>query len=243
LSSMTFRTPDEAVMLANNSAYGLAASVWSENINQSLHLSPKLKVGVVWINCTNQFDASAGFGGYRESGYGREGGHEGMFEYLKLKKGAVGSAQRLKVKQAIKAHKSGQYQLDRTAKLYIGGKQTRPDSGYSMPVVNADGLLAGEIGHGNRKDIRNAVEAANKASGWHSLTPHSRAQILYFIAENLETRSEEFENRIMRLTGLNKKQAAQEVQTSVSRIFTYAALADKHEGLVHQPPMRGLALA
>ncbi|MEE2610473.1 MAG: aldehyde dehydrogenase family protein, partial [Acidobacteriota bacterium] len=89
----------------------------------------------------------------------------------------------------------------------------------------------------------NAVEAANKASGWHSLTPHSRAQILYFIAENLETRSEEFENRIMRLTGLNKKQAAQEVQTSVSRIFTYAALADKHEGLVHQPPMRGLALA
>ena len=80
LSSMTFRTPDEAVMLANNNAYGLAASVWSENINQSLHLAPKLKVGVVWINCTNQFDASAGFGGYRESGYGREGGHEGMFE-------------------------------------------------------------------------------------------------------------------------------------------------------------------
>ena len=243
MSSMTFRTPDEAVMLANNSAYGLAASVWSENINQSLHLAPKLKVGVVWINCTNQFDASAGFGGYRESGYDRGGGHEGMFEYLKLKKGGVGSAQRLKIKQAAKAYKSGHYQIDRTAKLYIGGKQTRPDSGYSLPVVNADGSLAGEIGHGNRKDIRNAVEAANKASGWHSLTPHSRAQILYFIAENLETRSEEFENRIMRLTGLNKKQAAQEVQTSVSRIFTYAALADKHEGLVHQPPMRGLALA
>lgn len=243
LSSMTFRTPDEAVMLANNSAYGLAASVWSENINQSLHLAPKLKVGVVWINCTNQFDASAGFGGYRESGYGREGGHEGMFEYLKLKKGAVNSAQRLKIKQAAKAYKSGYYQIDRTAKLYIGGKQTRPDSGYSLPVVNADGSLAGEIGHGNRKDIRNAVEAANKASGWHSLTPHSRAQILYFIAENLETRSEEFESRIMRLTGLNKKQAAQEVQTSVSRIFTYAALADKHEGLIHHPPMRGLALA
>ena len=141
MSSMTFRTPDEAVMLANNSAYGLAASVWSENINQSLHLAPKLKVGVVWINCTNQFDASAGFGGYRESGYGREGGHEGMFEYLKLKKGGVGSAQRLKVKLAAKADKSGQNQLDRTAKLYIGGKQTRPDSGYSLPVVNADGSL------------------------------------------------------------------------------------------------------
>jgi aldehyde dehydrogenase (NAD+) len=70
-------------MLANNSAYGLAASVWSENINQALHVPPKLKCGVVWINCTNQFDASVGFGGYRESGYGREGGHEGMFAYLK----------------------------------------------------------------------------------------------------------------------------------------------------------------
>ena len=238
---MTFRTPNEAVMLANNSAYGLAASVWSENINQSLHLAPMLKVGVVWINCTNQFYESAGFGGYRESGYGREGGHEGMFEYLKLKKGFVYPAQRLAVKKPVKAERSGQYQIDRTAKLYIGGKQTRPYSWYSLPVVNADGSLAGDIGHGNRKDIRNAVEAANKASGWHSLTPHSRAQILYFIAENLEIRSDEFEKRIMSLTGLNKKQAVQEVQTSVNRIFTYAALADKHEGLVHQPPMRGLA--
>jgi NAD-dependent aldehyde dehydrogenases len=104
LSSMTFRTPEEAVMLANNSAYGLAASVWSENINQSLHLAPKLKVGVVWINCTNQFDASVGFGGYRESGYGREGGYEGMFGYLKLKKGAYGSVQRIKVKKIAKTY-------------------------------------------------------------------------------------------------------------------------------------------
>ena len=243
LSSMTFRTPDEALMLANNSTYGLAASVWSENINQSLHLAPKIKVGVVWINCTNQFDASAGFGGYRESGYGREGGHEGMFEYLNLKKKIDVYVKRLKVKQASIYAKSDQNKLDRTAKLYIGGKQTRPDSGYSLPVLSSDGALAGEIGHGNRKDIRNAVESANKACKWHSLNPHARAQILYFIAENLEIRSKEFENRIVSLTGLNKKQAALEVKTSLSRIFTYAALADKHEGLIHQPPIRGLSLA
>tara|TARA_B100000945_G_scaffold147756_1_gene118348 strand:- start:720 stop:3098 length:2379 start_codon:yes stop_codon:yes gene_type:complete len=243
LSSMTFRTPDEALMLANNSTYGLAASVWSENINQSLHLAPKIKVGVVWINCTNQFDASAGFGGYRESGYGREGGHEGMFEYLNLKKKMDVYVKRLKVKQASIYAKSDQNKLDRTAKLYIGGKQTRPDSGYSLPVLSSDGALAGEIGHGNRKDIRNAVESANKACKWHSLNPHARAQILYFIAENLEIRSKEFENRIVSLTGLNKKQAALEVKTSLSRIFTYAALADKHEGLIHQPPIRGLSLA
>jgi len=159
---MTFRTPDEAVMLANNSAYGLAASVWSENINQALHVAPKLKAGVVWINCTNQFDASVGFGGYRESGYGREGGREGMFEYLKPKESGISKKQiRISVAK-VKASATTALSLDRTAKLYIGGKQARPDSGYSLNVVNADGSLAGEIGDGNRKDIRNAVEAPTK---------------------------------------------------------------------------------
>ena len=79
LSSTTFRTPEEAISLANNSRYGLSASIWSENINLALDIAPKLKVGVVWINSTNVFDAAVGFGGYRESGYGREGGKEGMY--------------------------------------------------------------------------------------------------------------------------------------------------------------------
>jgi len=83
LVSMTFRTPDEAVMLANHSRYGLAASVWSETIGLALDIAPKLKAGVVWINATNLFDASVGFGGYRESGFGREGGKEGAYAYLK----------------------------------------------------------------------------------------------------------------------------------------------------------------
>ncbi len=82
LAAMTFRTPSEAVELANNTAYGLAACVWSENLNVSLHVAAQLKAGVVWVNCTNLFDASCGFGGYRESGYGREGGKEGLLEYL-----------------------------------------------------------------------------------------------------------------------------------------------------------------
>ncbi|MDE3151344.1 MAG: aldehyde dehydrogenase family protein, partial [Gemmatimonadota bacterium] len=83
LVEMTFRTPAESVALANNTPYGLAASVWTENINLALDIAPKIKAGVVWINSTNLFDASAGFGGYRESGFGREGGREGMWEYLK----------------------------------------------------------------------------------------------------------------------------------------------------------------
>jgi len=82
LAAMTFRTPREAVEFANNTAYGLAASVWSESINVALHVAAQLKAGVVWVNSTNLFDASCGFGGYRESGYGREGGREGLFEYL-----------------------------------------------------------------------------------------------------------------------------------------------------------------
>src|SRR5580704_14325633 len=82
LVAMTFRTPAEAAELANNTVYGLAASVWSENINVALDLASQVKAGVVWVNSTNQFDAACGFGGYRESGYGREGGREGMLEYL-----------------------------------------------------------------------------------------------------------------------------------------------------------------
>src|SRR4029079_4709642 len=82
LVAMTFRTPSEAVELANNTVYGLAASVWTENVNLAHEIAARVKAGTIWINCTNQFDAASGFGGYRESGYGREGGREGLFEYL-----------------------------------------------------------------------------------------------------------------------------------------------------------------
>ena len=82
LAAMTFRTPSEAVELANNTSYGLAACVWSESINVALHVAAQIKAGVVWVNSTNMFDAACGFGGYRESGYGREGGKEGLLEYL-----------------------------------------------------------------------------------------------------------------------------------------------------------------
>src|ERR1700716_4437955 len=82
LAAMTFRTLREAVELANNTVYGLAASVWSESINVALHVAAQLKAGVVWVNCTNLFDASCGFGGYCESGYGRGGGREGLLEYM-----------------------------------------------------------------------------------------------------------------------------------------------------------------
>jgi aldehyde dehydrogenase (NAD+) len=74
LTVQTFRTPNEAVDLANHTRYGLAACVWSESISLALEVAPRLKAGVVWVNSANQFDAACGFGGYRESGFGREGG-------------------------------------------------------------------------------------------------------------------------------------------------------------------------
>jgi len=246
LTSMTFRTPAEAVALANNTRYGLAASVWTENINLALDIAPKVKAGVVWINCTNQFDAASGFGGYRESGFGREGGREGLYEYLKPS--AEKNLPVQKDSPPLPEPLAGPPvdvlpQIDRTAKLYIGGKQARPDGGYSRPVAGPDGALLGQVGEGNRKDIRNAVEAAAKAGAWAAASAHNRAQVLYYIAENLEARSREFRGRIKAMTGGSPRRAMKEVELSVQRLFSYAAWADKFDGAVHTPPLRGLALA
>jgi len=239
LVSMTFRTPKEAVELANNTPYGLAASVWSENINLALDVAPKLKAGVVWINSTNLFDAAAGFGGYRESGFGREGGREGMWEYLKAawetkapsdhgtpRVASPGAAPRGERDSSLPP-------IDRTYKLFIGGKQARPDQGYSRKILGPDGRVLGEVAEGNRKDVRNAVEAAHAAEGWGRGSGHMRAQILYFIAENLATRADEFAARVGRA----------EVDASVARLFTYAGWADKWDGAVHHTPIRGVTLA
>jgi aldehyde dehydrogenase (NAD+) len=241
LASMTFRTPKEAVELANNTVYGLAASVWSESLNVALQVAAQVKAGVVWVNSTNLFDAACGFGGYRESGYGREGGREGLLEYLEpawfRKSRAVRSAS---------PAKNGKPELstpaiDRTVKLYIGGKQARPDSGYSLPVRGKKGQLLGEAPLGNRKDIRNAVEAARKAEAWGKATAHNRAQVLYYIAENLSQRAAEISARLSDSVG--KTQAGEEVRLSIERLFSYAGWADKFDGAVHNPPFRNVSIA
>ena len=267
LVEMSFRTPDEAVALANNTRYGLAATLWSENINLALDIAPRLKAGVVWINGTNQFDAAVGFGGYRESGFGREGGREGMAVYLKpawekaLKPaGGQSPVDKLRTKPKTAAAAMSPHgesveprgrarnpldtadRLDQTAKMYIGGKQARPDSGYSRLVHGRDGVL-GEVGEGNRKDIRNAVEAARAALGWGTTAAHNRAQILYFLAENLEYRRKEFAERIRAQAGVTAAAAENEVAQTVERLFAFAAWADKYDGAVHNPPARAIAAA
>jgi len=253
LASMTFRTPAEAVELANNTTYGLAACVWSENVNVALDVAAQVKAGVVWVNATNLFDAACGFGGYRESGYGREGGVEGMYEYLvpawlhdELQGKPVTSLpEPTHDGEAVMDGAPGsvaEFGIDRTVKQYIGGKQVRPDSGYSYPVYGADGKQVGEAPLGNRKDIRNAVEAARNVSAkWAKTTAHGRAQILYYIAENLVQRRAEIVAELAKFVGA--EQAAIEFDYSVERAFAYGAWADKFEGTVHNPPMRMVAIA
>jgi aldehyde dehydrogenase (NAD+) len=245
LAAMTFRTPKEAVELANNTVYGLASCVWSENINVALHVAAQLKAGVVWVNCTNLFDASAGFGGYRESGYGREGGREGLLEYMEptwfKHAPALPAATALPAAQVEERPEASTPAIDRTVKLYIGGKQARPDSGYSMEVRSPDGRLLGEAPLGNRKDIRNAVEAARKAEAWAKATAHNRAQVLYYCAENLSQRQGEIVHRLAAAVG--EKQAAAEVELGIERIFSYAAWGDKFDGAVHNPPFRNITIA
>ncbi len=255
---MTFRTPDEAVELANNTRYGLAASVWTESVNLALDIAPRLAAGTVWVNCTNVFDAAAGFGGYRESGFGREGGREGLMEYVqprwevaggksgrrdvRREDGKAGRRESVKGARIPTSRLPAFPPIDRTAKLYIGGKQVRADGGYSDLVRGAGGQPAGEVARGNRKDIRNAVEAARKARGWTTATAHNRAQVLYYVAENLWERTDEFAGRLALASG-DTIAARAEVELSLQRLYTYAAWADKWDGHVHQTPYRNVTLA
>jgi aldehyde dehydrogenase (NAD+) len=265
LVSLTFRTPEEAIALANNTRYGLAASVWSDNINLALDVASKIKAGALWINCTNLFDGASGFGGYRESGFGREGGREGLFEYLRpkwmprprpdFKSPAEGQASKwgehVPARPALpsteRADGRGLPHVDRTPKMYIGGKQVRPDGHYTVAVIGADGKIMGQVGDGNRKDIRDAVEAAHAAHlakpGWAMRHGYNRSQILYFIAENLDARNAEFVKRIEEMTGKTHRLAQQEVDTAVERLFSYAAWADKYGGTVQETTLRGVTVA
>jgi aldehyde dehydrogenase (NAD+) len=262
LVSLTFRTPEEAIALANNTRYGLGGSVWSDNVNLALDVASKIKAGALWVNCHNVFDAAAGFGGYRESGFGREGGREGLAEYVRpkwmgrprpdfkldgSKKWGEHIPSRPIRHDAERATGHRMPSVDRTPKMYVGGRQVRPDGAHTIAVLDPKGKVAGQVGDGNRKDIRDAVEAAHAAQlskpGWAMRHGFNRSQILFFIAENLDVRKAEFVKRIVAMTGRTHKSAQAEVDTAVERLFTYAAYADKYGGTIQETTLRGITVA
>jgi aldehyde dehydrogenase (NAD+) len=256
-----FRTMAEAVALANNSKFGLGGSVWTENVSLALETATLIKSGAIWVNAHNVFDAAAGFGGYKESGFGRDGGREGLFEYIKPKwearvrpsiefptekavwEAATPNALPALAGVSAKAHQGAlkTFTVDRTAKLYVGGKQKRPDGEHCRTIVNANGQLVGQVPDGSRKDIRDAVEAAQAAAaGWGKRSGHNRAQILFYIAENLLARGEEFTKRLQEQTLRSEADCAREVQLCVERLFYYAAYCDKYGGEVKETGIYGL---
>ncbi len=167
LSVLTFRTPDEAVEKANNTPYGLSAGVWTEKGSRILWMAQRLRAGVVWANTFNRFDPTSPFGGYKESGFGREGGLHGMEPYLRFR------MSRLPVKK--------------TYKLYIGGAFPRSESGRTYEAQEQN------VARASRKDVRDAVQAARGAQPkWGAATAYNRGQVLYRIAEMMEARVPEF---------------------------------------------------
>ncbi len=219
LVAMSFRTPEEAVALANNTRYGLAASLWTENINLALDIAPQLQAGVVWINCTNHFDAAAGFGGYRESGFGREGGREGLYEYLQGRLAAARQAtepdaalpDRRRKRRRRPAPSAACPPSTAPPSSTSAASRRGPTAATATRSYGDGGRPLGEAGLANRKDVRDAVEAARKAEGWSKSTAHLRAQVLYYLAENLEARRAEFEQRLADQQRRRGEAAAREV--------------------------------
>ena len=132
LSVLTFRTPEEAIEKANNTTYGLSAGVWTEKGSRILHMAARLRAGVVWANTFNRFDPSSPFGGYRESGFGREGGRHGLAAYLE---GAFGERPCLRARRP-RAGAAGRLAVRKTYKLYVGGAFPRSESGRSYLVCS-----------------------------------------------------------------------------------------------------------
>mmetsp|Transcript_3575 Transcript_3575/g.11111 ORF Transcript_3575/g.11111 Transcript_3575/m.11111 type:complete len:845 (-) Transcript_3575:233-2767(-) len=261
VTMMSFRSPAEGIKLANNTAYGLASSVWSENVSTCLDMAFKIKAGVVWVNSHNLFDAAAGFGGYKESGFGRESGREGLLEYCKPKWqenvrhsfteeeksaswAATIPATPLIPGQASKLPEGVRQAVNRTHKMYIGGSQCRPDAPYVRAILSPSGQLLGEVGEGNRKDVRNAVEAAYAAApGWGKRAAYNRSQILYFVAENLDAQYDQYVKLIDAMTGCGEEAARHEVTASIDRLFYWAAFTDKYGGNVQETPLYGATVS
>lgn len=132
-------------------------------------------------------------------------------------------------------------QIDHTVKLYVGGKQKRPDAPFMRAILSPSGTFVGQVCESARKDVRDAVEAAHAAApGWGKRAAFNRAQICYYIAENLELRRAEYAAKLNAMTGRELKSCEEEVDLSVQRLFYYASYADKFGGAVQETDFYGV---
>ncbi len=205
LSVLTFRTPDEAVEKANNTPYGLSAGVWTDKGSRILWMAERLRAGVVWANTFNRFDPASPFGGYKESGFGREGGCTG--------------SSRTGLRRRPLASRSHSTDARRGCPSRRRTSSTSGES-FRAPSPGARYEVEGQnVACASRKDLRDAVRAARAAfPGWAGRTAYNRGQILYRVAEMMEARRTD-------LAAVST--GATEVDEAIDRMVWYAGWADK----------------
>jgi aldehyde dehydrogenase (NAD+) len=227
LSVMTFRTPNEAVEKANNTPYGLSAGVWTDKGSRILWLADRMRAGVVWANTFNRFDPGSPFGGYKESGFGREGGRQGLLPYVSMEaSGGRPPRRTARRERSWREEASDRLGVPKTYKLFIDGAMARSESGRSYGVRGASGGWLANAVRASRKDIRDAVVAARRTwPQWAALSAYNRGQVLYRIAEMVEARRAELIQEVRRAEG--GRDAARQVDDAIDAWVWYAGWADK----------------
>ena len=213
LRVLTFRTPDEAVAKANNTTYGLSAGIWTEKGSRILKIANQLRAGVVWANTFNKFDPTSPFGGYKQSGYGREGGRHGL---TGLPEGSDALVRRpARRPQDLQALRQRRLPALGVRPHLRGDRRQGP-----LPRQRRLGVPQGRPGRRRRR-------ARRLRPKWSGATAYNRGQVLYRVAEMMEGRHAQFVRRSRAAEGLSAAKAAAAVDAAIDRWVWYAGWTDK----------------
>ncbi|XP_058509018.1 aldehyde dehydrogenase family 16 member A1 [Solea solea] len=255
LPLMTFRSNTEAVTLGNHSPHGLAASIWTEDLTLALETAKSLSVGSVWVNSHSVSDPCLPVSGHKDSGTCTDGGQEGLYQFLRpsccscplpssspvsldyTKFGTAASPAIIVPDESASSPKS--------YLQFVGGKACKAESGCSVAVQPpGGGSVLAYCPDGGRKDVRNAVEAASKVQpGWMKKSPSARAQSLYSLAKNLESKKKDMAASLSIQGTLSAEEAENEVDISSARLSDWAAYCEKLQGGSLPMPQSGSALS
>ena len=247
LSILTFRTVDEAIEKANNTAYGLSAGVWTDKGSRILKMSTELKAGVVWANTYNKFDPDVALRrlqGKRLRPRGRPAGparllQAGLIDFSRFNDSCFKLRRNCPKIPSLfdpcaffnqKILTMTRLPITKTPKCYVGGAFIRSESGRVFPLKDAAGNFFANIPQCTRKDLRNAVEAAAKAGpGWAKRTAYNRGQILYRLGEMLEARRRARWPTPSRSAARRSPPPRRKSTATIDRLIYYAGWADKYE--------------